>query len=180
MRLKPPDKPLKYPFFLSCFCLQKVVLLREAYCTGKPHPWVNIEGIEKCRYGVDKLTAEQYIELDTLATESLHNPQLTVEDFDKWVKMDKTGLPPSKLLTTTQRPGENEEEYEEMEINPTPTQRLPLVRPSLVTTTITKSSPSGVVTVTRSHLTGQDGIIDSTVTPKGPGSGSAVGPEKKG
>jgi hypothetical protein len=65
-----------------------VVILQEAYCQGKLPPWALVQGLEKCRFGMEHLSTAEYIELSTLQDETVVKSGITLEKFDQWVDMN--------------------------------------------------------------------------------------------
>lgn len=145
-----PNKNLKLFYFLLSDVLQKVTILREAYCHGKPYPWIKLEGIEKCRFDLESLTFEERNYLEHLQTEASYDNSITLAMFEDWKKREKVYPSPAtrtrSTSTTTTTPvtpvSEEEPDYDVTERSTTTSTRAPLglgssnTPPMATTTTI--------------------------------------------
>jgi hypothetical protein len=156
-------------FLLS---LQKVVILKDTFCHGRIPPWAVVQGLEKCRFGIENLSTEEYIELSTLQDEIVHKPWLSLKDFDEWVASNK--VIPAPTTSTTRSPITTKQEGQKKPIwnrtikkNPIPTKTTtPFsgIRSTTTTTStdLTTISPDYNVDVTTSVSLDQNSIISST------------------
>jgi hypothetical protein len=84
--------------------LQKVTILKETYCHGKPFPWIKLEGIEKCKFDLASLTFEERNYLEHLQTEASYDSSITLAMFEDWRKREKIYPSPAtrrRFRTTT-------------------------------------------------------------------------------
>jgi hypothetical protein len=154
--------------FLSLLLFQRVVIVQEAYCHGRPPHGVDLQGMELCRFGLGTLSHAEYIELDTMQTESLHKPWLTLDDFDHWRKTNYS-VPPTKIPTTPPSPEVSSEKGDRGAARRTSTES-----PAIVTTTSVPLSthriPTTITTTTKylparsGSSTGEDASSSSEIS----------------
>jgi hypothetical protein len=140
-----------------------VVIQREAYCHGKLPPWAIIQGLEKCRFGIEKLSTADYIELSTLQDESVVKPWITLEMFDKWRAMNKTLPSPTTSTKIPENPekGEKATKKKQQSSKKNPAQ---LVKSSVPFSYKPSATTSTTTTTYTDPTATQDGLITDITT----------------